>query len=106
GRDLATAAFRLCLRQQSTESPGAELRVEQAGVVAAGDEDVAPGAVARLVVVVDGDLVRPCGVAGQGDIAVAAAPQFADRAVDVGDAVADPLESAAAEVVAGAPHDS
>ncbi len=65
---------RFCFRQQGVEASGAELLVQQSGVVAAGDEDVALGAVARLVVIVDGDLVGAGGVAGQGDVAVPAAP--------------------------------
>ena len=84
----------------------AELRVEQSGVVAAGEEHVPLRAIARLVVIVDGDLVRAGRVAGQRDVAIAAAPQLADGAVDVGHAVADPLECGAAEVVAGAADDA
>src|SRR4051812_19544416 len=108
-RDLIATArlhHRLRFRQQRVELARAEGRVEKAGVIAAGEEHVTLRAIARLVVIVDGNLVRAGRVAGQRDVAIAAAPQLANGAIDVGHAVANPFERRTAERVAGAPNDA
>src|SRR6202008_2685945 len=82
---------RLRRRQGRREATRPVLVTVKSRVIAAGEQCVAAERIARPVVIVDGDLVRAGGMADEVELAIAALPKKVCDAVEIEDAVADPL---------------